>query len=107
MSKILTDELILEAIDKGLSLLGDSPKQALWFCLEKDFNFDRCKVPENLEAFEETLNGIFGLGYRFLLAHFVQNLHEATGENLQSYKTFAECVHGVREKAENARGQII
>src|SRR5665647_460858 len=107
MSQLITDEIILDVIDKGFNLLGENPKQALWFCLEKDFRFDRQKVPENLEAFEETLKGFFGLGYNFLEAHFRQQLHKATGEDLQGYKTFADCIRGLRKKAENAKEQPV
>ena len=53
LTKQITDKIILEAIDKGLSLLGENPKQALWYCLEKDFKFDRQKVPENLKLLKK------------------------------------------------------
>jgi len=98
MSKPVTDEIILGAIDKGLSALGDNPKQALWYCLERDFKFNRNEVPENLEAFEETLKNFFGLGYSFLDLLFRQYLQDATGEDLHSYKTFADCIRGLRKK---------
>jgi hypothetical protein len=107
MPQLVNDEIILDTIDKGLNLLGENPKQALWYCLEKDFQFDRHKVPENLESFEETLKGFFGLGYNFLEAHFRQQLQKATAEDLQGYKTFADCIHGLRKKAENVKEQTI
>lgn len=106
MSHPLTDEIILDAIDQGLSALGENPKKALWYCLEKDFKIDRHKVPENLEAFEETLKGFFGLGYSFLEALFRQHLQNATGEDLKCYKSFADCIRGLRKKTENAKGNI-
>ena len=107
MSIKITDELVIEIIDKGFSALGDSPKQAIWYCLEKDFKLERQKVPEKLEAFEETLKRFFGLGYSFLEGLFRQNLQEATGEDLQCYKSFAGCVRGLRKKAENVEGYVI
>ena len=101
MPKPIDDGLILEVIDRGLSSLGERPKQALWYCLEKDFKFNHSKVPENMEAFEETLKDFFGLGYRFLECLFRKYLQEATGEDLKNYKTFAECVNVLRRKNEN------
>jgi hypothetical protein len=101
MSQPVTNEIILDAIDKGLSSLGDCPKQAIWYRLEKDFKLDRNKVPENLDAFEETLESFFGLGYRFLESLFRQYLKEATGEDLQCYRTFADCISGLRKKTES------
>jgi hypothetical protein len=99
MNKLEIDDIVIKAIDKGLSALGESPKQAVWYCLEKDFKLDRTKVPENLKAFEETLKKFFGLGYGFLDALFRVNLQQATGENFEGYKTFADCVQALRVKA--------
>jgi len=106
MSKLITDEIILDAINKGLSALGETPQKALWYCLEKDFKFDRNKIPEDFEAFEafeKTLKGFFGLGYTFLESLFRQELQKATGEDLKDYKTFADCIQGLRKKAENVK----
>lgn len=99
MTSGITDEIILAVIDKGLASLGESPKQALWFCLEKDFNFDRNKVPENLEAFQQVLQRFFGLGYNFLETLFIRYLSEATGEDLSSQSSFVECVTRLCMKA--------
>jgi hypothetical protein len=99
MTSGIIDDVILTAIDKGLASLGESPKQAIWFCLEKDFNFDRNKVPENVEAFAKVLQSFFGLGYNFLESIFIENLSEATGEDLSSQLSFVECVTRLRMKA--------
>jgi hypothetical protein len=99
MTSGITDEIILAVIDKGLASLGESPKQALWFCLEKDSNFDRNKVPENLEAFQQALQRFFGLGSNFLETLFIRYLSEATGEDLSSQSSFVECVTRLRMKA--------
>lgn len=93
----LSDAVVCEVIDKGLSALGESPKNALWFCLEKDFDFDRQKVPENLEAFERVLQQFFGLGFSFLDALFRRYLSEYVGEDLSKYSTFAESVATLRK----------
>ena len=97
MSQHITDEMILTAIDRGFSALGDSPKQAIWYCLENDFKFDRNKVPENLEAFEETLKRFFGLGYSFLETLLLHYLCEVTGEKSNG-QSFSEYVSYLREK---------
>ncbi len=93
-----SDKMVLDVIEKGLNSLGESPKKAIWFCLEKDFGFDRQKVPENLEAFQQTLQKFFGLGYFFLDALFRNYLAAATGEELGNYSSFAQTVHFLRKK---------
>lgn len=92
MPKPIDDLLVLMAIDKGLSALGDSPKKALLFYLEKDFGLDWQEIPKNIATFEEVLKKFFGLGYNFLDSLFRQSLQEASGVNLQSYRSFADCV---------------
>ena len=98
MSQIITDEIILEVIDKGLSVLGESPKQAVWYYLENSLSFKRNKVPENIEEFEKALQDFFGLGYSFLRNILLQQLQEITGEDLHYYATFADCIKNLRKK---------
>jgi hypothetical protein len=93
----LSDEIVFNVIDKGLSSLGESPKKALWYCLEKDFHFDRRKVPENLEAFQQVLRQFFGVGYGFLDVLFRKYLSEYSGEDCSGYSSFAECVASLRK----------
>ena len=92
MPKPIDDLIVLKAIDEGLSALGDSPKKALLFHLEKDFGLNWQGIPQNVEAFEEALKKIFGLGYNFLDSLFCQSLQETTEVDPQSYRSFAECV---------------
>jgi hypothetical protein len=51
----MKDKLFLEVTDRILDPPGDTPKQALWFSLERDFNFNRQNMLENLEGFEDAL----------------------------------------------------
>jgi hypothetical protein len=92
------DEIILGVIDRGFGALGENPKHALWYCLERDFNLSRQKVPENIKAFEKALQSFFGLGYNILDSLFLNYLCEAAGENLKEYQSFAEAVNHLRSK---------
>ena len=98
MPQPISNGLILSIIEKGLDKLGNSPKSAIWYCLEKDYGFTHETIPENLKGFESILQKIFGLGYSFLDALFKQYLQDATGENLEGYRTFAESVEALRFK---------
>jgi len=100
MSEIINDEIVCDIIDKGLSALGESPKQAIWYYLEKDFKINRYHLLENLDAIEKAFQMIFGLGYSFLEGLFRQQLHEITGEDLQGYESFADCIRSLRMKTE-------
>jgi hypothetical protein len=98
MTNSISDKIILQVIEKGLSSLGETPKQAIWFCLENEFNVNRQQVPENLEALQQALQKLFGLGYDFLDALFCKLLSDATGEDLDNYSSFTEYVASLRKK---------
>ena len=100
MPGTISDKIVREVIEKGLDSLGQTPKQAVWFCLEKESGFDREKLPENLRTFEEALQKLFGFGYSFLKTLFMQFLQDAVGEDLHGYSSFTECVKYLYEQAE-------
>jgi len=98
MPNCINDEMVLQIVEKGFSSLGETPTQATWFCLEKDFNFNKQTVSENLGQFQEALQKLFGSGSNFLDALFCDYLEDATGEDLSKYSSFSECVTALREK---------
>lgn len=78
MSKSRFDKLLLEAVDEGLSSLGESSKQAIYFHLAKSFNVKRNAIPLEIEEFAEAIERIFGLGANFLEVLIMKRLHEKT-----------------------------
>jgi len=93
LPKPITDEILLNVIDRGLAALGGGAKQALWYYLEKDFNFPPQNIPKNINEFQNALQKFFGIGYSFLDALFKQYLQEATDESFEKNHSFAECVN--------------
>jgi hypothetical protein len=71
------EKLMLEAIDEGLSFLGKSPKQAIYFDLEKTFGIRREEIHGRIEAFLQAIGNIFGAGCLKIL--IMQRLHEKVG----------------------------
>jgi len=90
------DKLLLEAVDEGLSSLGESSKQAIYFRLEKRFNIKKHEIPHKIEAFADAIEKIFGLGANFLEILIMKQLHEKVGQSFKwpEYKelTFIEYV---------------
>ena len=60
------DELLLEAIDEGLSGLGEAGKTSIYIHLEGLFNIRKQEIPNKLDGFSNALQRIFGLGARQL-----------------------------------------
>jgi hypothetical protein len=92
MTSRLNNETILQIVNRGLDSLGESPKNALWYYLTTEFNFDQQKLHENLASFQEILQKLFGAGYPFLDSIFRHYLEEVTGEKCDANASFVECV---------------
>ena len=99
MPETISDELIIRIVNKGINTLGENSAQLLWSLLEKEYGLSKNKIPENLPTFLEALRKTFGLGYSFLDSILQTLLQQATGENLKEYKSFAQCVTDLRNKA--------
>lgn len=70
------ERFLLEAIDESLSSLGESSKQAIYFHLDKSFNITKQEIPNNVAAFIDALEKIFGLGANFIEALILAKLNE-------------------------------
>ena len=77
------EKLMLEAVDEGLSSLGDSSRQAIYFHLERSFDIRREEIPDRLGAFTQAIENIFGAGAGCLEVLIMQRLHEKVGGVLE------------------------
>ncbi len=77
------DKLLLEAVDEGLSSLGESSKQAIYFHLEERFNVKKQEIPHKIEAFTDGIEKIFGLGANFLKILIMKQLNKKAGQSLK------------------------
>ena len=101
MPKHSFEKLLLNAIDEGLSALGESPKRVVYFYLEKKFNISRREIPDKIEDFIEALEKIFGLGAKFLQILIIKQLYQKIEKNLewneeQTDLTFTEYIVAAR-----------
>ena len=69
------DQLLLDAIDEGLSGLGEAGKASIYIHLENRFNIRKQEIPNKLNDFSNALKRIFGLGTRHLEILLMKNLH--------------------------------
>jgi hypothetical protein len=101
------EEVLLEAIDEGLSLLGESSKQAIYFHLEKAFKMNRLDIPYRIEEFTDAIEKLFGAGAKILEIHIMKCLFKKVGYNFKHYPkqknlTFTEYIAAVKlEKDSN------
>ncbi|MGB9853771.1 MAG: hypothetical protein ACPLRY_03065 [Candidatus Bathyarchaeales archaeon] len=67
---------LLTAVEEGLSMLGDSPKQAIIFHIENSFKIKREEIPKNLTEFTKALEKIFGPGAPYIERLILKRLHD-------------------------------
>ena len=101
------EELLLEAIDEGLSVLGESSKQALYFHLEKTFKMNRRDIPYRIEEFSDAVEKIFGKGARIIEIQIMKSLFKKVGYKFKHYSkqndlTFTEYVTAVKVGTDKA-----
>jgi hypothetical protein len=80
------EKFVVEAVDEGLSSLGDSSKQAIYFHLERSFDIKRKEIPSKIDDFAKALEKIFGIGANFLEVLIKERLDEKTGKNDRTEK---------------------
>jgi len=80
------DELLLEAVDEGLSTIGESSKQAIYFYLEIVFKIKRHEIPHRIEDFAAAIEKIFGLGANCLQILIMNHLYEKVGRAVKLHE---------------------
>jgi hypothetical protein len=92
--KILTEKtqqggrfrkLLLDAVEEGLSTLGETPKQAIYFHLQESFNIMKQDIPDKIDEFAFAIEKIFGEGAKLLEIQIMRSLHEKTRDPLKQY----------------------
>jgi len=97
------EEVLLESVDEGLSLLGESAKQAVYFHLEKEFKLNKKDIPYKIEDFTEAMENIFGVGAKVLEIRIMKNLFKNMGypfpyfrPRAQKYLEFTKYIESAR-----------
>ena len=96
-NKTSFEEALLEAIDEGLSVLGESAKQAVYCHLGKTFKITWQNIPYKLDEFTDAIEGIFGAGAKILEIQIMKCLFKQVGHTFKNYPrptdlTFTEYV---------------
>jgi len=73
------EELLLESVDQGLSSLGETCKQAIYFHLEKEFKLNKRDIAFRIKDFAEAIENIFGVGAKLLEIRIMKNLFKNMG----------------------------
>jgi hypothetical protein len=84
------EELLLEALDEELSLLGESVKQAVYHNLKKTFKIDKHTIPHRIDHFAAALEKMFGHGAKLLEIQIMKRLYRKVGHNIEYFPESAD-----------------
>lgn len=87
-TKNLFREVLLEAVDDGLLILGESGRKAIYFHLQNMHSLEREDIPDRTEAFVEGLRKIFGLGAEVIEKAVIKSLFSKLGINYEEKKNY-------------------
>ena len=73
------DIILADSIEKGLSVLGESPKQEIYSYIEKKYNLPKEKIASKTDLFVPAIEKIFGSGAEFLEGQILKTLYERIG----------------------------
>jgi len=67
LSQRKPEQRILECLDKGLSSIGESSRQALYWHIEHTYGVKRDDIPLHPDKFQASLESLFGVGSKILV----------------------------------------
>ncbi len=97
-------KIMLAAIEEGLSSLGDSPKDAIFYHLESSFQLKKEDIPSNLKEVKQALERIFGPGAPYLEKAITKSLYARLGLDFKNKRTndFIGSAHDARKRIKPA-----
>jgi hypothetical protein len=78
-------EILLEAVDHGLMVLGEIVRQAIYEHIENHHGLRRADIPEQLEAFHRALKNILGAGAKTVERLIAKNLYQRLDLNFTTH----------------------
>jgi hypothetical protein len=69
--------LLLEAVDDGLLMLGEAAREVIYDCIESSYQITREQIPEKLEAVHGALTDLLGKGGNMVEMIAAERLYKA------------------------------
>jgi hypothetical protein len=88
MKKLDFEKTLLEAVDHALLSLGESPRKAIYYHLDKSFKLQREEIPADTDEFSHALNNFFGPGARVIEKTIVKNLYSKLNLDFEEKSSF-------------------
>ncbi|MFQ6075112.1 MAG: hypothetical protein ACE5Z5_03100 [Candidatus Bathyarchaeia archaeon] len=94
------DRILLEAVDEGLQMiLGKNMERVIYHWLERNHSLVMDEIPQRLEDFHSSLEGLFGFGAAVIERQILERLFSELGLKYQVKRgySFADYVMDARK----------
>jgi len=88
MKRLNFDKTLLEAVDHALLAFGESPREAIYYHLNKTFQLQREDIPDETDKLSYALNTIFGPGAQVIEKLIIKNLYSKLHLNFEEETRF-------------------
>lgn len=106
-------QVLLEAVDEGLLILGESSRKAIYFHLQHTYSLTREDIPDKPNVFAEDLRKIFGDGAKTIEESIVQSLYRKLGTRYTEKKNYRledyvkDAIRGIEIEHSNDNPQTV
>lgn len=102
-SESKVEHKILQCIDEGLQVLGESSKDAIYYHLEYNYKLKRKEIPRKPETFCKGLKAMFGEdGANVIRKWIIEKLKGTFHLKHHSVTTFAKAVNEIKNEADES-----
>lgn len=101
--KSIFEKALIEAVDEGLLMLGESGRELVYFRLRHSYALSREDIPFHPEIFDECLRRIFGSGANVIEKAIVRSLSRKLGLKFveKGNFNFLECLNVAKIQLRN------
>lgn len=97
------NERIIQCVDEGLKVFGESVKHVIYFYLERNFQLKKTEIPEKPETFCKAITSLFGEdGANSIEKSILQKMKQSFKLKHRSKLTFAEAIQAVKTEQKEA-----
>lgn len=95
--------VVLEAVNEGLAVLGESYQVALCYHLESQYQVKSEEICNKIEAFDKALKGLFGAGAEIVSRQIAKSLYEKLGLSFREHMnwTLADYIDDAKKATES------
>jgi hypothetical protein len=82
-------EVVLQAVDDGLSVPGEIVRAAIYERIERSYRLRREEIPEKLETFHQALQDLLGGGAKVMEKLIAKNLYRRLGLDFREHANWS------------------